>query len=121
MEESSTGANARNGLAFGEGISRVVAKRPWLEADIGLRPFGRVGPRGGERERLDTDGTRVGRVCGGKEGEGGMEGGECVLCSVTLDTFDLTFICPTPPPLTTDDEPEWFSSLDELGASFGGE
>ena len=89
--------------------------------DIGLNPLVRVGPNGGERERFDTDGTRVGRVCGGKEGEGGIEGGRCVLCSVTLDTFDLTLICPIPTPLTTDDEPEWFSSLEELGVSFGGE
>lgn len=102
---SSTGANARNELVFGEGASRVVAKRPCPGLDAGLWAAPRAGPSGGERERLDTDGTRVGRVCGGKDGDGGTDEGDCAPGSANLDTFDLTLIGP-PLALTTDEEPE---------------
>ena len=117
---SSSGANARNEFALGEAASRVVAKRPCQGLDIGLCPALRAGPRGGERERLDTDGTRVGRVCGGKDGDGGTDEGSCAPGSASLDTFDLTLIAPRFV-LTTDEEPEWFSSFEEFSASLGGE
>ena len=89
--------------------------------DTGLSPLLRVGPKGGESERLETEGTRVGRVCEENDGDGGTDGGDGVPWSAIFVTFDLTLMGPPPPPLKTDEEPERFSSFEDVGTSLGGE
>jgi hypothetical protein len=118
---SSKGANDLKEAIFGDGSSRVVAYRACPCVETGLRPLLLVGPNGGESEELDTDGTRVGRVCGGKDGEGGTDVGDGALGSASRVTFDLILIGPPPPLPTTEEEPEWFSSFDVVSASLGGE
>lgn len=68
-------------LSLGECICPVVGYRGWPgELVVGLDTPLRVGAAcacasGGLKDRLDIDGTRVGRVWGGREGDVGTERG----------------------------------------------
>lgn len=69
---------------------------------------------GGESERLDTEGTRAGRLCEENDGDGGRDLGSCDVWSARRVTLDFIL---SPAPRT---DPS-FSSFDVVTASLGGE